>query len=148
MSFTDHLFLAQKCHCINTFKYLYSLLINCNVKIIFSFMTWSIINKSVKITIHYLKFKGNPSKMQFLVLVQIFRRKPRLINWVSMCLSVSVRMRACVCKILVPPNNFQTSYPIDTKFWLHNYSIVPGLSNAINPRFLILKTVPGRYFWN
>ena len=25
----------------------------------------------------------------------------------------------CLCTILVPPNNFQTSYPIDTKFRLH-----------------------------
>ena len=41
---------------------------------------------------------------------------------------VRVRMRVhmcvcvCVCEILVPPNNFQTSYPIDMKFWLHTVS--------------------------
>ena len=33
----------------------------------------------------------------------------------GVCLSLCV----CVCKILVPPKNFQTIYPIDMKFWLH-----------------------------
>ena len=37
-----------------------------------------------------------------------------------------------VCEILVPPNNFQTSYPINMKI-LATYSIVTELSNAINP---------------
>ena len=36
---------------------------------------------------------------------------------VCVCLCVCVCM--CVCAILVPPINFQTSYPIVTKFWLH-----------------------------
>ena len=42
---------------------------------------------------------------------------------VRLCVCVSVRVcasvRVCVCNILVPSNNFQTSYQIDTKFWLH-----------------------------
>ena len=45
---------------------------------------------------------------------------------VCMCVCVCV----CLCTILVPPINFQTSYPIDMKFWPH--SIAPKLSNAIN----------------
>ena len=28
-------------------------------------------------------------------------------------------MCACVCVKFPPPNNFQTSYPINTKFWLY-----------------------------
>ena len=46
----------------------------------------------------------------FLVLFLHFRRKTGLMKWAS----------GCVCvKFCPPPNNFQTSYPIDTKFWLH-----------------------------
>ena len=30
-----------------------------------------------------------------------------------------VCVRVCLRKILVPLNHFQTSYLIDTKFWLH-----------------------------
>ena len=34
-----------------------------------------------------------------------------------------------LCKISVPPNNYQTSYTIDTKFWLHivSYRISPTI---------------------
>ena len=65
----------------------------------------------------------------FLVLFLHFCRKTRLIKQASVCLCVylcvcvSLSLCVCVCvclfKILAPPNNFQTSYPIDTKFWLH-----------------------------
>ena len=48
-----------------------------------------------------------------------FRRKARLTKWVSLSLSLSLSLSVCVCKILVHPNNFQTSYPTETKFWLH-----------------------------
>ena len=48
---------------------------------------------------------------------------------VSVCVFVCVSVCVCVCTILVPPTNFQTSYPIDTT----TYSIVPKISNAINP---------------
>ena len=34
---------------------------------------------------------------------------------------------------MVPPNNFQTSYPIDTKFRLYIVPILPELSNGIYP---------------
>ena len=45
----------------------------------------------------------------FLVLF-LFWKKKKLIKWAA---------GVCVCKILAPPPiNFQTSYPIDTKFWL------------------------------
>ena len=46
-------------------------------------------------------------------LVSAFSQKTRFIKQASVCVCV------CVCKILSTPNNFQTSYPIDTKFWLH-----------------------------
>ena len=38
---------------------------------------------------------------------------------VCVCVCVSVSVSVCLCKIWSPPINFQTSYPIDTKFWLH-----------------------------
>ena len=41
------------------------------------------------------------------------------------------------------PNHFSDWYEI-----LATYSIVPELSNAINPASLSLKIVPRRYFWN
>ena len=52
---------------------------------------------------------------RFFSLVSAFSQKNKTysIKWASVCVCV------CVCKILVPPNNFQISYPIDTKFWLH-----------------------------
>ena len=55
------------------------------------------------------------------------KKTKRLIKWaagvcVSVCVCVCVCVCMCVCTILVPPNNFQTNYPIDTKFWLHTVS--------------------------
>ena len=45
---------------------------------------------------------------------------------VGVCVFVSVCVCVCVCVCVKfwspPPNNFQTSYPIDTKFWLHMVS--------------------------
>ena len=38
---------------------------------------------------------------------------------VCVCVHASVCVRACAWTVLIPPNNFQTSYPIKTKFWLH-----------------------------
>ena len=38
---------------------------------------------------------------------------------VCVCVCVCMCVCVCLCKILVPPINFQTSYQIDTKFWLH-----------------------------
>ena len=35
------------------------------------------------------------------------------------CVCVCLCARARACEVLVPPNNFQTSYPTDTKFRLH-----------------------------
>ena len=53
---------------------------------------------------------------QFLVLFLHFLQKNKTYKiGLGVCVSVCL----CVCTILVPPNNFQTSYPIDTKFWLH-----------------------------
>ena len=38
---------------------------------------------------------------------------------VCVCVCVCLSVCLCVCTILATPNNFQTTYPIDTKFWLH-----------------------------
>ena len=39
---------------------------------------------------------------------------------VYVCVCVCVSVCVCVCvQFWSPPINFQTSYPIDTKFWLH-----------------------------
>ena len=40
---------------------------------------------------------------------------------VCLCMCVCVCVCVCLCTVLVPPNNFHTSYAIDTKFWLHMY---------------------------
>ena len=40
-----------------------------------------------------------------------------------------------VCKVLVPPNNFHTSYPINTKFWLH----IVSYRNSPTPLILFLN---------
>ena len=62
------------------------------------------------------------------------------------CVSVCVCVCVCLCTILVPPINFQTSYPIDTKFWLHIISylnsptpLMPFLNfeNCARGKFLI-----------
>ena len=94
----------------------------------------------------------------FLVLLLHFRRKAVLIKWASV--EVCMCMRACVCVcvcvlfvcvcvcvcvILVPHNNFQTSYPIDTKFWLH----IVSYQNSPTPLipFLNFENCAGRKFW-
>ena len=60
---------------------------------------------------------------------------------------VHARVRVCVCTVLAPPNNFQTSYPIDTKFWLHIVSYrnsqtplipFPNFENCAREKFLKL----------
>ena len=38
---------------------------------------------------------------------------------VCVCVCVCLCVGVCLCTILIPPINFQTSYPIDMKFWLH-----------------------------
>ena len=65
-------------------------------------------------------------KPLLLVLFLHFRRKTRLIKWASVCVCLCVYVcmcvSVCVCVSVYnfsPPINFQTSYPIDTKFWLH-----------------------------
>ena len=64
---------------------------------------------------------------------------------VSVCLCVSVSVSVCLCKILVPSNNFQTSYPIDMEFWLRILSyrnsptaLIPFLNfeNCAREKFL------------
>ena len=65
----------------------------------------------------------------FLVLFLNFHRKTILIKWASVCAcgcacvwvgrQAGVHAYVCLHMILDPPNNFQTTYPIDTKFGLH-----------------------------
>ena len=68
-----------------------------------------------------------------------------------LCVSVFVCVCVCLCKILVPPINFQTSYPIDTKFWLdivsYRYSPTPlipflNFENCALEKFLKLIFSP------
>ena len=88
----------------------------------------------------------------FLVLFLHFRRKTRLIKWASVCVCVSVCICQCVCVSVCvslysfgPPNNFHTSYAIDTKCWLHIVSyqnsptpLIPFLNfeNCAREKFL------------
>ena len=61
--------------------------------------------------------------------------------------SVSVWVWVCVCvKFWSPPNNFQTTYLIDTKFWLH--IVRTGTLQRRYSRFSNFKIVPGRNVWN
>ena len=98
----------------------------------------------------------------FKVLFLFFRWKTRLIKGsfvcvcvclclcvfvcVSVYVCVCVCVSVCLCKMLISTNNFQTSYPNDTKFWLLIVSCRNSPTRLI--RFLILKIVPGRNFWN
>ena len=54
---------------------------------------------------------------------------------VSVCLCICVCVSVCLCKVLVPPNNFHTSYPIDTKFRLH----IVSYRNSQTPLSLFLN---------
>ena len=85
----------------------------------------------------------------FLVLFLHFRRKTRLIKWASACVCLCVCLCVCVCVSVYnfgpPPNNFQTTYPIDTKFFLHIVSyrnsptqLIPFLNfeNCAREKFL------------
>ena len=65
---------------------------------------------------------------------------------VCVCLCVCVCVCVCLCTVLVPPNNFHTTYAINTKFWLH----VVSYRNSRTPLipFLILKIVPRKIFLN
>ena len=123
-------------------------------------------------------YSRDPKFLQFLVLFLHFRRKTRLIKWafvrvcvcvcvcvcvsvclclclcLSVCVCVSVCVYVCVCvcvKFWSPPNNFQTTYPIDTKFWLHILSyrksptpFIPFLNfeNCAREKFLKLIFSP------
>ena len=62
----------------------------------------------------------NTFKKSFFLVLFLFWKKKRLIKWAAgVCVCV------CVCvsvQFWSPPNNFQTSYPINTKFWLHTVS--------------------------
>ena len=58
--------------------------------------------------------------LSFLVLFLHFRRKTRLIKWASVCVCV---------QFWSTPNNFHTSYAIDTKCWLH----IVSYRNSLTP---------------
>ena len=58
--------------------------------------------------------------------------------YVSLCLW-------SLCKILIPPNNFQISYPIAMKF-LATYGIMSELSNSLNPVSYFSNLLPGESF--
>ena len=79
-------------------------------------------------------------------LVSAFSQKNKISK-----MGIGVFLCVCLCKILVPPNNFQTSYPIDTKFWLHIVSywnsptpLIPFLNfeNYAREKFLKLIFSP------
>ena len=53
----------------------------------------------------------------------------------SLGVCVCVCVCVCLCTILTPPNNFQTSYPIDTKFWLH----IVSYRNSPSPLILFIN---------
>ena len=59
---------------------------------------------------YLLLVHGITFQKDFLVLFLPFRRKTTLIKWASICICV---------KFWSSSNNFQTTYPIDTKFWPH-----------------------------
>ena len=85
----------------------------------------------------------NSSKVQSVSFQScFFFEKKKDIKWAAgVCVCV------CVCgvsTVLFPPNNFQTSYPINTKFWLHTVSYRNSPTPLIP--FLNLKIVPGRNF--
>ena len=55
---------------------------------------------------------------------------------VCVCVCVSVCVCVCVCvQFRSPPINFQTSYPIDTKFWPH----IVSYRNSPTPLILFLN---------
>ena len=54
---------------------------------------------------------------------------------VCVCVCVCLYVCVCLCTILVPPINFQTSYAIDTKFWLH----IVSYRNSPTPLIPFLK---------
>ena len=64
---------------------------------------------------------------------------------VLVCVCVCVRACVCVCvKFWTPTKNFQTGYPIDTKFWLH----IVSYRNSPTPLipFPNFQNFPGRNF--
>ena len=83
-------------------------------------------------------------------LVSAFSQKKKTYKMglgVCLCVCVCVCVCVCLCNVLVPPNNFHTSYPIDTKFWLRTVScgnspalLIPFLNfeNCAREKFLKL----------
>ena len=76
------------------------------------------------------------SKIYIFSLVSAFSQKNKTYN-MGLCVCVCV----CLCKILVPTYNFQTSYPIDTKFWLilqpfHHFIYVTAHSPTLPSLYL------------
>ena len=77
---------------------------------------------------------GCPFYKSFFSLVSFLKKRKDLSNGqpvcVCVCLCVCVCVCVCVCLYVCvsvynfgpPPINFKTSYPIDTKFWLHTVS--------------------------
>ena len=96
-------------------------------------------------------------KYIFFSLVSFLKKKKRLIKWaagVCVCLCVCVSVCVCVCTILVPPINFQTSYPIDTKCRLHIVSyrnsptpLIPFLNfeNCVREKFIFHHTLINQF---
>ena len=72
---------------------------------------------------HIDLIKGKKHLTNFFSLVSFFEKKTYKMGsrCVSVCVCVCVCVSVCV-QFWSPPNNFQTSYPTDTKFWLHRVS--------------------------
>ena len=56
-----------------------------------------------------------------------------------LCVCVCVRALACVCKILGPTDNFETRYPIDTKFCC-SWVLHRSLFDPVGLRVIILAS--------
>ena len=83
------------------------------------------------------------STYNFFSLVSVFSQKNKIYK---IGLGVCVYVRVYVCKVLVPPNNFQTIYPIDTKFWLHTVSYRNSLTPLI--QFLNFENCAREKYFN
>ena len=84
-------------------------------------------NFNVYLKLHYFFFLHSNLNFSFIRITMqsvLFRFyfKPLFQSCLVLCLGVCVCVCVCVCvsvKFWSPPNKFQTSYPIDTKFRLH-----------------------------